>query len=204
MSDFAELEIDLLTEMFNVGVGKAAASLSAMMKQEILLNVPRVELLTGKQLAQQFGNDEPICCIRQVATGDFNFTSSLTFPEECSLEIVKLLLDSELDDTVLLELRPEAMTEIGNILLNACIGRMAKMMDVHFIFGLPEFLLQKPAELLAELNISEESSAHVLLVSMQMHLKESNVAGDLMFIFDASSFNGFHQHISKMLQDIQN
>ncbi len=203
MSDFDALELDLLTELFNVGVGKAAASLSAMMKQEILLDVPKVEVLTGRELAKHFVYEEPLCCIRQEATGEFDFTSSLMFPEQCSLEIVRLLLDSELDDKVLLELRPEAMTEIGNILLNACIGRIAQMMDVSFTFGLPEFLLKNPRELMDYLAISDSNKAHVLLVSIQMVLKKSDVAGDLMFVFDAPSFNSFHRHIGSMLTGLK-
>jgi chemotaxis protein CheC len=43
-----ELQCDAITELLNIGMGLAARSLSEMVREEIKLTVPRVELLTRK------------------------------------------------------------------------------------------------------------------------------------------------------------
>jgi chemotaxis protein CheY-P-specific phosphatase CheC len=41
-----ELEIDALTEIVNIGVGRAATSLRDMVGEQVMLSVPRVTTLT--------------------------------------------------------------------------------------------------------------------------------------------------------------
>jgi len=44
-----ELESDLLAELFNIGVGRAADSLSRMVNQEVKISVPSVEFRSVKK-----------------------------------------------------------------------------------------------------------------------------------------------------------
>ena len=44
-----ELEIDALTEMVNIGVGRAATSLRDMVGEQVLLSVPRVNLVSREK-----------------------------------------------------------------------------------------------------------------------------------------------------------
>ena len=85
----AELEQDLLTELFDVGVGKAAASLSSMVKQEIKLSIPEIEFLTIDNLAKKVSFEDSLCSVSQKVTGPFSAQSMLLFPEENSVEIVR-------------------------------------------------------------------------------------------------------------------
>jgi len=87
----------------------------------VSFSLPRVKLIKSEELDSQFDENESICCITQNARGAFYFSSSIIFPEKTSLEIVKLLLSSKLDDDIIVGLRPEAMTEIGNVLLQKFI-----------------------------------------------------------------------------------
>jgi chemotaxis protein CheC len=54
------------------------------------------------------------------------------------------------------------MGEIGNILLNACIGSIANLTNAHFDSTLPEFRLGSGGELLRSANRSADDT--VLLV----------------------------------------
>ena len=51
-----ELELDLLAELFNIGVGKAANSLSQMVDQEIKLSVPSIDFKTVSQMTGLLGD----------------------------------------------------------------------------------------------------------------------------------------------------
>ena len=200
---FTELETDLLKELFNIGVGNAAASLSAMMGQSIQLTVPEVALLDLKTVLDKLSTNPMFCSVTQQMSGEFRFASTLLFPESCSLEIVRLMLNADLDEQTLIELRPEAMAEIGNILLNACIGRIALMMDCRFDVGLPSFNLNNAENIIQQTGVEHQSDSRVLMISITMLLKDSEVGGDLLFLFDTSAFNDFHRYLSSMLNDMQ-
>ena len=48
-------QIDALSEIFNIGVGKAAAAMGSLMRDEVLLSVPHVSIFTVSEAAQQLG-----------------------------------------------------------------------------------------------------------------------------------------------------
>jgi len=53
--DLDELERDALTELVNIGVSRAAASLRKMVHKEVILSVPSVEIVTRKSAASLIG-----------------------------------------------------------------------------------------------------------------------------------------------------
>lgn len=73
------LEEDLLTEMFNLGVGSASSSLSKMVDQEVKLAVPQVIFDSIENVASTIGNDQFISGVSQEIKGPFNAQSMLLF-----------------------------------------------------------------------------------------------------------------------------
>ena len=51
-----DLQQDALLEIFNIGVGKAAAALSKMTSEEVLLSVPTLEFLEWEEGKQPLTN----------------------------------------------------------------------------------------------------------------------------------------------------
>lgn len=197
--DLTELEFDLLSELFNLGVGKAAASLSKMVKQEVKLSVPELEFMTVAMLANQYSNDQTICSVAQYMEGPFNARSMLLFPEERSLEIVRKMLGDELPDEMISELQQEALSEIGNIVLNACIGSFAEAINEDFKVHLPQFELAKPSELL---NVSGNSNDVVLFLKIDLTLSESKISGYLAFLLGSLSLLQLHKILKKMISNL--
>ena len=46
-----ELQEDMLTELFNLGMGNAASALSEMVSEEILLSIPKISFMEKSELA---------------------------------------------------------------------------------------------------------------------------------------------------------
>ena len=66
-------QIDALSEIFNIGVGKAAAAMGALMHDEVLLSVPHVSIFTVSEAAQQLGAaGSTMYGVRQPFRGTFN------------------------------------------------------------------------------------------------------------------------------------
>jgi chemotaxis protein CheC len=195
----SELEEDLLTELFNLGVGNAAASLSEMVKQEITLSVPKIEFLSIEQLAYKLGGEKSICSVSQIVSGPFTAQSMLLFPEENSLEIVRQLLGNDLPDDTLLELQKEAFSEIGNIVLNACIGSFSNALKEEFEVDLPVFDLSKPDELLKLSNYEKDTA---LFIRIDLTLSSSQITGYMAFLMGSLSLKQLKETLEKMLANL--
>ena len=194
----SELEADLLAELFNIGVGKAADSLSRMVNQEVSLSVPSVEFRSVKYMAEILGGDTTICCVSQNIRGFFNARSMLLFPEENSMELVRQLMGSHLPDELLADMQEEALNEIGNIVLNACIGAMATTLDSAFSVDLPQFDQGKPMNLLSSSASSVDDA--VLLIRIHMELSECAVKGYLAFLLGPASQENLQKSLITMLE----
>jgi len=199
MITLTELELDMLTEMFNLGVGNAASSLSAMVKQEIKLSVPRIEFLSVVELADELGSDSTICSVSQRLSGPFSAQSMLLFPEENSLNIVRQLLGEDLPDETVEELQQEAFSEIGNVVLNACIGSFAEAIDAEFKIGLPLFEMSKPLDLL---KIDENKNETALFIRIDLTLCTSDITGYMAFLMGTLSLDQLKEVLKSMLQKL--
>ncbi|MBT7044833.1 MAG: chemotaxis protein CheC [Gammaproteobacteria bacterium] len=196
--DLTELEADLLAELFNIGVGRAADSLSRMVNQEVKLSVPSVEFRSVREMADYLGGDNIICSVSQNMTGEFDARSMLLFPEDNSMEVVRLLMGDHLSDELVADMQEEALNEIGNIVLNACIGSIATTLDKQFDVGLPEFEADIPMNLLSS-SVSSEADG-VLLIRINMDLSESNVKGYLGFLLGPASQENLRRSLKTLLE----
>jgi len=194
-----ELELDMLTEVFNLGVGNAAASLSTMVKQEIGLSVPHIEFLSVEKLAYKLGSDNTICSVSQILTGPFTAQSMLLFPEDNSFEIVRQLLGEDLPDDTVEDLQQEAFSEIGNIVLNACIGSFAKALNCEFKVDLPIFEISKPLDLL---NAAKNKNDTALFIRINLTLSSSDITGYMAFLMGALSLEQLKEVLDKMLANL--
>jgi len=192
------LEEDLLKELFNLGVGTAGASLSRMVKQEVLLSVPEVRFEESQALVKILSDESNIVTISQYIKGPFDAKSMLLFPEHGGLEVVRQMLGAHLTDETLAELQEEALTEIGNIVLNACIGSISKTLHTSFDVEIPRFCTAHRENLL-QLNNLIDSDA-ILLINIDMMLKASDIKGYLVFVFNPTSLTNLQASMRKLIE----
>lgn len=67
-----DLELDALTEVFNMGVGQAADALSQLAGEPVELSIPLVQLLPKQEVVRQLANDDDrrVSAVRQSFQGD--------------------------------------------------------------------------------------------------------------------------------------
>lgn len=197
----SELERDLLTELFNLGVGNAAASLSTMVKQEIKLSVPYIEFLTKKELIKKLGIENSICSVSQKMSGPFSAQSMLLFPEENGTEIVRQLLGADIPEDSIIELQKEAFSEIGNIVLNACIGSFSNAINKEFSVDLPVFELGRPDDILKTSDASSGNES-ALFIRIDLTLSTSKITGYMAFLMGTLSLENLKKVLEEMLSNI--
>jgi chemotaxis protein CheC len=85
----------------------------------------------------------------------------------------------------------EVLTEIGNILLNACLGVFGDLLQVRFTFAVPRLQLQYLGEMLRSFVVDRDEVRHALLVGARFRVKATDVTGCLVLVLGVSSLEKF-------------
>lgn len=199
MITLSEDQLDALVEIFNISIGRAAASMSGIVNEEISLTVPTLKFLSARDAARQlYGiEDKRVCGVVQRFSGPFSTEALLMFPEDRSLEIVRMMVGESYSMDELSELEQEAMSEVGNIILNACMGSIANIIDSEFSSTLPEVRLGLGNELL-KVGESDESET-VLLIYIDFIIASQTIHGYMAFLMDVPSINGLIRSVDCFL-----
>ena len=195
------LELDALTELVNVGVSRAAASLRTMVGSEVLLSVPAVEMMTYEQAAKLIGERESgsLVGVHQTFTGDISGGAMLIFPETNSLELVRAIPGGglPLDDIIALE--QEALAETGNIILNGCLATIANMLRRTLKISLPEILHGSGNDIFSRSPVSVSGTA-VLFLYIDFSVRNRNIKGYITMLMDLPSLAALKLLIGKMIE----
>lgn len=192
MKALKELEQDALTEIFNIGVGMAADVLSQMVGERVKLSVPVVELTNQQQAKNYYLEREQrqVCAIRQTFSGEVTTDAILMFPEENSLELVRLMVGGDLPLEQLTEMEQDAMAEIGNIILNAVISSISSTLGLTFEGSLPDVSVVTTENIFSHrtgaIQVSD-AKAPVLALTIDFELSTRQVRGYLAFLLDIPS-----------------
>jgi chemotaxis protein CheC len=180
-----ELEIDALTELVNIGVSRAAASLRSMVQDEVLLVVPSVSIVTRSQAARIIDQQEPnnLVAIHQAFDGDISGRALLIFPESNSLELVRAITGGEFPLEDIIDLEQEALAETGNIILNGCLATIANMLQRSLKVSLPEVLRGTGPDLF-ELSGATVSEQAVLFLYINFSVKRRDIRGYIAMLMD--------------------
>lgn len=184
-----ELERDALTELANIGVGKAAAGLSRMVAEPVHLSVPRAELLDASEAARLFvaGDQAAFVAVRQDFAGPFNGRALLLFPETNSLELVRAVVGPEVGLEEIAELEQEALAEIGNVILNAFIGTIANLLRHRLAVELPDVLRGDAEALFSLPDETGSGGLAALVLSVDFQVRSRDVRGYIAVVMHFSS-----------------
>jgi len=199
--DLTELETDALTELVNLGVGRAAASLARMVGGPVSLSVPAVKIVTYAEAAAltMRGNTGSLVAVQQRFMGVFSGTALLVFPEARSLELVRAVVGEAVPLEDVVDLEQEAVAEIGNVVLNGCLATMANMLRQRLDMSLPDVLRTTDAQLFASAR-REGEDGHVLFLFIDFHMREREIKGYIALLMDLPSLERLKELIDEFIQ----
>jgi chemotaxis protein CheC len=195
-----EMELDALTELVNLGVSNAASSLRELVREEILLSVPKVTVVTREQAVANLGKRENnrLVAVRQDFEGDITGRALLIFPEAKSMELVRAIVGSDLSLEDIIELEQEALAETGNILLNACLATMANNLQRTLKISLPEVVHGEGAEFF-DLNPGS-TGGDVLFIYINFSVRLRNIEGYLAMLLDLPSLATLKELLGALIE----
>lgn len=191
MIELTELQCDALGEIFNIGVGRAAASLSIIVKEEVELSAPTVRLCHPEEAreALRAAGFQNFSLVSQRFSGAFDSRAMLVFSEANALEIVRLMAGgANLTIEELSEFEQEAMCEVGNIILNACMSALADMFHVSLDGTLPVHRFGDAAALaITDDVVAVSDEPVVLLLQIDMYISRQRTCGHIVFLLSVTS-----------------
>jgi chemotaxis protein CheC len=201
MSVLNDLELDALTELVNIGVSGAAASLREMVGEQVLLSVPNVALVSRDQAVKILGERESkkLVAVHQLFEGDIKGRALLIFPETKSLELVRAVTGGELPLEDIIELEQEALAETGNVILNGCLATMANMLQRSLKMSLPE-ILRGESEQLFGLQSSADGEDVVLFLYINFAMRERDIRGYIAMLMDMPSLTALKTLLGELIE----
>jgi chemotaxis protein CheC len=175
---------DAMAELVNVGVGRAAASLSSMVKERIDLSVPRMMTVRLEDLHTRLDMEDEtfLSLVQQSFTGRMSGSASVLFPIESARRLVSLLTEDELsEEEVDLECEA-ALTEVGNILINGVMGTIGNMTGLQVQYQIPEYFECSSTSLGDSIRSQE-----ILLAVVVISISGNEIKGHLILLFDLPS-----------------
>jgi chemotaxis protein CheC len=192
-----ERQSDALSELINIAFARTAAALSELTGHGVKLCPPDVAVYPMPELPGALAKFLPgeVASIHQVFVGPVSGDAFLLLNYEGALQLTSLLTDDGASRRYLDESSREVLTEVGNILLNSCLGMFGNLLHVRFSFSVPGLHLETLDELLESL-IQEKGGLHyALMISTAFQVRESAVSGYLVIVLTVASLDRLVQKV---------
>lgn len=189
---------DALTELINIGYARAAAALSDLTGHRITLEVPDVGVHEMAQLQRNLDSviKDEVASVNQVFSGPIDGNAILLLDRDAALLLNSLVTDR--DEAAGLDgAAREVITEIGNIVLNACLGAFGNLLKVQVTFTVPYLQVDKVEKVLRSISVSGERLEYAMIIHTRFHMRASNVSGYLVIILGVTSLETLLEQLQK-------
>lgn len=182
---------DALIELLNIGFGRAASSLSQLTGHRVVLDVPQVSIhpiATVRNALTQVVSDD-VASVHQIFSGPVAGDALLILNHQAAGILKELLTDEPPLPLRLDASAREVLTEVGNILLNACLGTFGNLLNVQVSFSVPRLDLDTLDGVLQSLIVNREGMRYALLVHAGFKLRDTEVTGYLVIVLSVASLD---------------
>jgi len=186
---------DVLQEMINTGIGKAAVSFSDMLNKEIKLSVPTLLFFSLDELKAYFSNmqNNEYVNVVQSFSGGMSGRGIVSFPLIGGKTIISTLMeypDSCEPDFGSME--RELIAEVGNVIINAVGSSMSNMAEIETFYQMPEIEFSNSI-----IETENESADNIYCVGEgEFAVEGIDIEGKILFIITYSEIEAI---INKLL-----
>lgn len=203
--EFSALELDALQETMNIGFGQAAAALSEVISMHVILSVPKIAVLATEDIPRfvqgEIEDPAAFSMVEQFFLGRFNGTSFLLLPENEGKKLVELFDDNpepEASEGYLDALERDTIVEIGNIIIGACVGKIAEMLKDVVTYQPPRYFSGPVGTELIERQLRASGSLALVFKTI-FHFDKQDVCGLLFLVTGENSAGWLKGAVDELL-----
>lgn len=192
-----ERQNDALAELINIAFARTGAALSELTGHRVVLNPPEVAVYRTAELRGALAKFVPgdVASIHQVFAGPVAGDALLLLNYAGALQLTDLLTENHNPSNYLDESAREVLTEVGNILLNACLGMFGNLLNVHVTFSVPRLHLETLDELIENTTTDKTEMHYALVVYTAFQIRDSSVKGFLVIVLSVGSLDRLIQEV---------
>ena len=152
-----EMQYDVLKEIGNIGAGNATTALSQMLSMKMDMSVPKVALISFKEISSIIGSEDQIVVgILLELEGEIDGMMMFFFDLKSAHHLVDVLMqratvNQSIDDegTDFSEIEMSALNEIGNIVAGSYLTAIATLTSMKIISSVPNMTIDMVGALLS-------------------------------------------------------
>lgn len=183
-------KLDAYREMANVAMGQAGEKLAKLLNEFIDLPIPNVNLIETTDLHMAIAEVQRNVSVSAISQGfisaGINGEALIIFDDSNFANMVKLLKYKKAQLNEQLEL--EALLDVSNILVGACLQALSSQLHVKFTHNHP-IILGRHCELDELLTTNVSRWNKVLAIEIGYSIKVHNISFDLLLLFPDHSID---------------
>ena len=182
---------DALVELINIGFGRAGASLSRLTGHRVLLDVPEVSIHPMDGLREVLAEvvEDEVASVHQIFSGPVAGDALLMLDPVAAAGLKELLTSEPALPLALDASTREVLTEVGNIVLNACLGTFGNLLDLPIGFSVPEINVATVKSVIDSLTLAGDGFRYALVVTAGFRLRDAEVTGYIVIVLSVQSLN---------------
>jgi chemotaxis protein CheC len=185
-----ELERDIIREILNIGLARAADSFAVIAQERVLLEVPSIDLLMSNDILSKVREYQSRHVpIQSDIRGDFNGTTLMFFSGQHVQRLSRVCLRMQTTESLEVnELQESLLLEISNIITGALVTQLANILKAN-IYGAPPIAPRGDiAESMQSLLPEQQLQPLIFSVITQFSDRDNMVELPLMLFFDRVTF----------------
>jgi chemotaxis protein CheC len=143
-----------------------------------------------------------VATVHQIFGGPVSGDAFLLLDIDGAARLVDLLTDAGAPTGEMGSSAREVLAEVGNILLNACLGVFGDLLQVRFTFAVPRLHLEALGSMLGSLVIENDELRHALLVGARFRVRASEVTGCMVLVLGITSLDLFVRTIEEWAERV--
>ena len=194
---------DALVELINIGFGRAAAALSKLTGHRVQLEVPQVVMCPIDEMADRLRPMlvNEIATVHQIFSGPVSGDAMLVLDQHSAAILKELLTDEPALPLEIDRSAREVVTEIGNIVLNACLGTFGNLLKVQVSFSVPHLTLDTLESVVGSVAVDRQGVRYALIIHSSFRLRNSSLTGYLVIVLGVASIERLMHALERWQQE---
>jgi chemotaxis protein CheC len=202
--NLTELETDALNELFNIGLHRAAASLSELTGKRVQVDLPRLWVCSIEELKHRLMDvvSGDLATVHQFFGGPVAGDAVLLLEYEKAVMLADLLtggevaLGGKLDQSA-----REVIAEIGNVVLSSCLGAFGNVLNLAVSFAVPRIHVESLDGMLRTVVIDRDQGIpYALVAATRFGLADLEISGYLVVVIGVKSLELVSEALSAKVQ----
>ena len=191
---------DALQEVANIGMGQAGASIARVLGEFVELSVPRISTVDAAGIPAALAalaGDGVASAVRQAFIGELRGEAIAIFSEHSAHDLAELLAYGDALDA---PAGCELLLDIGNVLVGACLGRIAGLLRTEIGFSAPSLLADQVAT--SDLIQAETIAARcALLVEVRFGLEKRVFRCHLVMLMPEDALAALRRALDRFIEE---